>query len=60
MMGNMRVLIADDHAIVREGLRSLLDVQSDIEVTGEARDGQEAVEMAAALKPDIILMGEVC
>ncbi len=56
MMGNMRVLIADDHAIVREGLRSLLDVQSDIEVTGEARDGQEAVEMAAALKPDIILM----
>jgi two-component system response regulator NreC len=52
----MRVLIADDHAIVREGLRSLLDVQSDIEVTGEARDGQEVVEMAAALKPDIILM----
>ena len=56
MTANMRVLIADDHAIVREGLRSLLDVQADIEVAGEARDGQEVVEMAEALKPDIILM----
>ena len=56
MTANMRVLIADDHAIVREGLRSLLDVQADIEVAGEARDGQEVLEMAEALKPDIILM----
>ena len=56
MTENMRVLIADDHAIVREGLRSLLDVQPDIEVAGEARDGQEAVDMAAALQPDIVLM----
>lgn len=55
-MATMRVLIADDHAIVREGLRSLLEVQSDIEIVGEAEDGQEALSMARELKPDIILM----
>lgn len=52
----MKVLIADDHAIVREGLRSLLEVQSDIDVAGEARTGNEVVEMAETLQPDIILM----
>ena len=56
MSDKMRVLIADDHAIVREGLRSLLEVQSDIEVVGEARDGREVLTMAKGLRPDIILM----
>ena len=53
---HIRVLIADDHTIVRKGLRALLTSKGDIEVVGEASDGQTAVEQAAALKPDVILM----
>ncbi|MBI4303588.1 MAG: response regulator transcription factor [Chloroflexi bacterium] len=52
----MRVLIADDHAIFREGLRALLEAQPDIEVVGEAKDGEEAVKATEELKPDIVLM----
>jgi PAS domain S-box-containing protein len=52
----IRVLIADDHAIVREGLARLLERETGIRVVGEAADGQEAVEMARALQPDVILM----
>lgn len=52
----VRVLIADDHAIVREGLRALLEDQPDIEVAGEATDGDEAVKMTSQLSPDIVLM----
>lgn len=52
----IRVLIADDHAIVREGLRALLDGQPDIEVVGEATDGEEAVKMTSQLQPNIVLM----
>ena len=52
----IRVLIADDHTIVRKGLRALLTSKGDIDVVGEASDGQSAVEQAAALKPDVILM----
>jgi DNA-binding NarL/FixJ family response regulator len=52
----VRVLIADDHGILREGLISLLKRQADIELVGEARDGLEAVEQTEALKPDIVLM----
>ena len=52
----VRVLIADDHDIVRAGIRMLLDAQPDIEVVGEARDGIEVVSMAASLEPDVILM----
>jgi two-component system response regulator NreC len=51
-----RVLIAEDHAILREGLRALLSSSSDLEVIGEAEDGQEAVNLARQLKPDLILM----
>jgi NarL family two-component system response regulator LiaR len=52
----IRVLIVDDHAIVRKGIRALLDQVEQIEVVGEARDGQEAVTRAASLRPDVILM----
>ena len=50
------VLIAEDHAIVREGLRALLDLSEEVEVVGEAATGREAVEMAAKLKPNVIIM----
>jgi PAS domain S-box-containing protein len=52
----IRLLLADDHAVVREGLRRLLSYEPDIEVVGEATDGKEAADLAAALRPDVILM----
>ena len=52
----IRILIADDHAMVREGIRSFLQVNPDMEVVGEAADGVEAVEQALTLQPDIILL----
>ncbi|HLO63247.1 MAG TPA: response regulator transcription factor [Azonexus sp.] len=50
------VLIADDHAVVRDGLRLLLENQTDIQVIGEVADGREAVEATLRLKPDVVLM----
>ena len=50
------VLIVDDHPIVRQGLRTLLELQEDIELVGEAVNGKAAVELAAQVKPDVILM----
>jgi len=55
-MDKMKVLLADDHAIFRKGLREIIEKQSDMTVVGEAEDGIEAVEKAAELTPDIILM----
>ena len=52
----VKVLLADDHAMVRQGLRSVLEAYHDLEVIGEARDGMEAVELASVLKPDVIVM----
>jgi DNA-binding NarL/FixJ family response regulator len=52
----IRVLLADDQALVRAGFRALLDAQGDIEVVGEAADGEEAVKLAAKLTPDVVLM----
>jgi DNA-binding NarL/FixJ family response regulator len=52
----MRILIADDHGIVREGLRSLIEKEPDMEVVGEAKDGIETVELAGQLKPDVVIM----
>jgi DNA-binding NarL/FixJ family response regulator len=52
----IRVLLADDQALVRGGFRALLDSEDDIEVAGEAADGDEAVEQALALNPDVVLM----
>ncbi len=56
MTAPIRVLIVDDHAIVRKGIRALLATERDIRVVGEACDGQEAVAQAQALRPDVILM----
>jgi DNA-binding NarL/FixJ family response regulator len=52
----IRVLLADDQALVRAGFRALLDAQDDIEVVAEAADGEEAVQLARTLAPDIVLM----
>jgi DNA-binding NarL/FixJ family response regulator len=52
----VRVVIADDHTIFRAGLKALLQAESGIDVIGEAADGAEAVELARALKPDVIIM----
>jgi DNA-binding NarL/FixJ family response regulator len=52
----IRVLIADDHAVVREGLRAVLGSEPDMEVVGEAATGKEVLERAAELRPDVILM----
>jgi two-component system response regulator NreC len=55
-MKKIRVLIAEDHTIVRQGLSALLKAESDIEVVGEASDGSEAIELAKKLVPDVVLM----
>jgi DNA-binding NarL/FixJ family response regulator len=55
----IRVLIADDHKVVRRGLRLFLEFDSDIEIVGEATNGAEAVELARQLRPDVVLMDMV-
>lgn len=54
--GKVRVLVADDQDLVRSGFRLILLTYGDIDVVGEARDGQEAVELAQRLRPDVVLM----
>ena len=56
---NIRILLADDHRILREGLRSLLAQQSDITVVGEASSGEEVVALARQLRPDVVVMDVV-
>jgi DNA-binding NarL/FixJ family response regulator len=57
--GTIRLLLVDDHRILREGLKALLANQAGIEVVGEASDGAEAVEQVAALRPDVVIMDMV-
>jgi len=52
----IRILLADDHAVLREGMRNLIEREKDMEVVGEASDGEEAVELGSRLKPDVVLM----
>jgi DNA-binding NarL/FixJ family response regulator len=52
----IRILLAEDHGIVRQGLRALLTLEGDFEIVGEARTGREAVELARSLEPDVVLM----
>jgi DNA-binding NarL/FixJ family response regulator len=54
--GPTRLLIVDDHALIREGLRSMLESESDFEVVGEAGDGREALALCRSLRPDLVLM----
>jgi NarL family two-component system response regulator LiaR len=54
--GTIRILIADDHAVVREGLRALIDTEPGMELVGEGADGVEAVSQARSLQPDVILL----
>ena len=56
MTDSIRVLIADDHAIVREGLRAVIGSQPDLQLVGEARDGEQAVRLACTLQPDVIVL----
>lgn len=55
-MYKIRILLADDHTILREGIHSLLEHEPDMDVIGEAEDGHQAVKIAAQLKPDVVLM----
>ena len=55
-MKTIRILIADDHAVVRRGLRSILQIEKDFQVVGEASNGAETVEMARQLKPNVVIM----
>jgi two-component system, NarL family, response regulator NreC len=55
-MKRIRILLADDHAVVRQGFKMILDAQPDMEIVGEAGNGREAVEQAEQLRPDIVVM----
>jgi two-component system response regulator NreC len=56
MIKKIRILLADDHAVVRQGFRLILSGQADMEIVGEAGDGNQAVEQAEKLKPDVVVM----
>ena len=55
-MKRIRILLADDHAVVRQGFKMILDAQADMEIVGEAGNGREAVELAEQLHPDVVVM----
>src|SRR6266576_1233867 len=55
-MSKIRILLTDDHTLFRQGIRTLIAAEPDLEVTGEASSGSDAVTLAAQLRPDIVLM----
>ena len=55
-MDTIRILLVDDHQVVREGLRRMLELEADIEVVGEANDAKEALTQVESLSPEVILM----
>jgi NarL family two-component system response regulator LiaR len=55
-MGKIKILIADDHAVVREGTRQILEQESDLDVVAEAADGEEAIRLASKSKPDVVII----
>jgi two-component system response regulator NreC len=55
-MRKLRILLADDHIVMRTGLRALLERQPDLEVVGESENGRETIELAASLRPDVVVM----
>ena len=55
-MAIVRVLVADDHAILRHGLRRVLELEPDLEIVGEASDGEEALQLTRRLKPDVVVL----
>jgi DNA-binding NarL/FixJ family response regulator len=59
-MPKIRVLLADDHRLFRAGVRSLLQTLDDIDVVAEARDGREALDLAEAHRPDVVLLDIIC
>src|SRR5215472_18783916 len=56
MSQKIRILLADDHAVVRQGFKMILGTQPDMEIVGEAGNGREALELAVSLKPDMVVM----
>ena len=56
MTDELRVLLVDDHAILRAGLRALLDAETDLRVVGEAGSGEEAIDLLPHVKPDVVVM----
>ena len=55
-MKKITVLLAEDHMLLREGVRKMLDLEADLEVVGEAQDGRQAVALAKTLRPAVVLM----
>lgn len=55
-MSKIKIVIADDQLLTREGLRTILDLEDDMEVVGAAKNGEEACEMVEALQPDLVLL----
>jgi len=56
MEGIIKILVADDHVLIRQGLRVIIDAQPDMQLVGEASNGEQAVQQALSLHPDIVIM----